>query len=193
MSTFFTFGCSFVKIFPPQLSQRTPKRFASEGRASPQRMHRNMDTDSTYREGLSVARGRLPFGPLDRGRGLKDVRVRRKSGTASTAFEDAARDAVERHGRAPRAGGIGPAGAVDLDDPPADPDPVAGPHPSRRAGLLRPLAHALPPFARSRWRSPWRNARRTTSFTSSGENAPTSPFCIATTRPTSSVATVSRP
>jgi hypothetical protein len=40
--TFFTLGCSFVKILPPQLSQRTPNRFASLGNASPQRMHRNM-------------------------------------------------------------------------------------------------------------------------------------------------------
>src|SRR5579871_3727501 len=82
---------------------------------------------------------------------------------------------------------------VDVEDPPADPDPVAGPHPAGVADLLRALAHGQFPRAMARIRSPWRKARSTTSRTSSGENAPISPFCMATTLPTSSVATVIRP
>src|SRR5580658_2504795 len=167
-------------------------RVGGEGLSAPDAPEHGRD--STGRGGLSLARrGDLFLRARDRGRRLEDVGVRCEARAAAAALEDPARDAVKRGGRAARAGGRLRPRAVDVEHAAPDPDPVPGSHPGGRADLLRALAHASSPFAIFRRRSPCANARSTMDLTSSGENAPTRPFCIATTRPVSSVATVRRP
>jgi len=142
----------------------------------------------------------LPFLLLDPEYGwwrAELVGVRGERALAPRALEETASHTAYGERGALRAGIGASAHLVHVLHPAAQAYPVPRSHPARRSSTLCASRHLRSsyrdPLIWARSRSPCAKARSTRDMTSCGEKAPTCPFCMATTFPSSSVAIVRRP